>query len=83
MSAEKENEPFDWRKDPNRGGQFFSENRNKNVQLLLQYPGQVVAWYPDGSGIAGADPDGYALYLRLKAAGEDPQWFVFETVEVL
>ena len=42
-----------------------------------------VAWYPDGSGIADADPDGYVLHMRLKAAGEDPQWFVFETVDPL
>jgi hypothetical protein len=81
MSGEADNAPFDWRNDPWKGCQFWGENRDKNVGKLAPYVGQVVAWYPDGSDIWGADVSIEALRQRLMAAGEDPWPFVFEFVE--
>jgi hypothetical protein len=67
-----------WRNDPWHGGHLFLENRNKNCALLLQYDGMHVAWFPDGSGIRDADVDGYELWKRIKASGDDPSWYVYE-----
>ena len=67
-----------WRNDPCLGGHLFLENRNKNCELLLQYDGMHVAWFPDGSGIRDADADGLELWKRIEASGEDPSWYVYE-----
>src|SRR5262249_31771776 len=75
---------YDWRTDPLLGAQHFDENRSKfPVEQLIPYAGQTIAWYPDGSGIAGADPDGHALWKRLREAGEDPSNYVFEDIPPL
>ena len=60
---------------------MFLENRNKNAELLLQYNGMHVAWFPDGSGIRDADPDPEVLRERIKASGDNPSWYCYEYVE--
>jgi hypothetical protein len=83
MADETDNNvPYDWRKDPWHGWQYSAENRNKpeNLAKLAAYAGQVVAWYPDGSDIWGADQDMYALWQRLEAAGENPSLYLLEQV---
>jgi hypothetical protein len=80
-NSEGDSAPFDWRNDLWRGRQFFTENRNKNVEKLANYAGQVVVWYPDGHDIWGAGPDEVVLWKRLEAAGEETWAFVFEWVE--
>jgi hypothetical protein len=67
-----------WQNDPWLGGHLYRENRNKNYELLLQYDGKCVAWFPDGSGIRDADAALSALCRRIEASGEDPQWYVYE-----
>src|SRR5262249_29795692 len=57
-----------------------AENRNKNRELLLKYERMVVAWWPDGSSIRGADADEAALRQRIEADGQDPDWYHFEYV---
>jgi len=83
MSSEADNNvPFDWRKDPWYGGHLRAENQAKYPpEKLAAYMGKVVAWYPDGSDIWGADVSMDALWERLEAAGEDPQVFVFDYLE--
>jgi hypothetical protein len=81
-SKDDTNVPYDWRKDPWHGWQLRVENRNKpeNLAKLAAYAGQVVAWYPDGSDIWGADQSMYVLWQRLQAAGENPSLYLFEQV---
>jgi hypothetical protein len=81
MSEEQEKDFRWWMNDPLKGADHFAENRNKNFRLLEPYNHMVVAWYPDGSGIFGADTDGVALWERIKASGDDPRWYVFEYVD--
>jgi hypothetical protein len=69
-----------WRNHPWLGRHLFMENRNKNCELLLKYDGMHVAWFPDGSGIRDADVNGIALFERIKASGDDPEWYVYEEV---
>jgi hypothetical protein len=78
MSEQKQDEVPWWRNDPWLGAHLFTENRNKNCELLLQYEGKIVAWFPDGSGIRDADEDVVALRQRIEAAGEDPSWYCYE-----
>jgi hypothetical protein len=81
MSGESENVPFDWRKDPWHGGQFFAENRNKfPLEKLDPYINQTVAWFPDGSGIRDAAPDMVTLWNKIKDAGDDPSLYVYESI---
>jgi hypothetical protein len=82
MSAETENTPFDWRKDPCYGGYLRAENMAKfPPEKLAPYIGQVVAWFPDGSGIWGGDPSMGALWDRIKASGDDPSLYFYEYLE--
>jgi hypothetical protein len=63
------------------GRHLAAENRNKfPVAELLKYDGQHVAWFPDGSGIRDADPDGVLLWERIKASGDDPSWYTYEFI---
>lgn len=78
--AEQSDEVPWWRNHPWLGGHLFHENRNKNLELLEQFEKKWVAWYPDGSGIRGAAQDVYALWLRIKETGEDPQWYHYELI---
>jgi hypothetical protein len=79
MSAlQNKDEPYWWLNHPWMDRHLFMENRNRNCHLLLHYDNMLVAWFPDGSGIRDADVDGYELWKRIKASGDDPSWFVYE-----
>ena len=78
MSEPKKDDVPWWRNDPWLGRHLYLQNRDKNIELLLQYEGKHVAWFPDGSGIRDADVDGYVLWKRIEASGDDPQWYVYE-----
>lgn len=67
-----------WRSHPWLGMQFGMANQSHNCDLLIPYDGQHVAWYPDGSGIRDADEDFAVLWDRIKASGDDPQWYTYE-----
>lgn len=69
-----------WQNDPWYGGHLYAENRNKNCELLLQYVGKYVAWFPDGSGIRDADENELVLMERIKASGDKLIWFPIEYV---
>jgi hypothetical protein len=69
-----------WRDHPWLGRHLFVENREKNLGLLEKYREMHVAWYPDGSGIRDADADPIVLWERIKASGDDPNWYSFEHV---
>jgi hypothetical protein len=70
-----------WRNDPWLGHHVDLANRYHNFEMLVPYEGKHVAWLPDGTGIRDADEDSYALWKRIEASGDDPQWYVFEYVE--
>jgi len=72
-----------WRNHPWLGRHLFAENRNKNCELLLPYDNMTVAWFPDGSGIRDADVDEITLRERIKASGDDPDWYLYEYVRDL
>src|SRR5262245_30878234 len=72
-----------WRNHPWLGRHLFAENRNKNCHLLLPYDNMTVAWFPDGSGIRDVDIDETALRERIKASGDDPDWYNYEYVRDL
>jgi len=72
-----------WRSDPWLCAHQWMANRNHNCDLLLGYEGKLVAWYPDGSGIRDADEDPGALEARIKASGDDPEWYRYEYVSTM
>ena len=79
MSEPKQAEVPWWRNDPWFGGHLFYENRNKFPgEELLKYDHMHIAWNPDGSGIRDADEDRVVLWKRIKASGDDPQWYHYE-----
>jgi len=80
MSEQANNGVPWWRNDPWMGRHLFAENREKNRHMLENYREMHVAWYPDGSGIRDADSDLTRLKERLRAAGEDLNWYHFEHV---
>jgi hypothetical protein len=81
MSTEPENVPFDWRKDPCLGRQFFLVNRGKfPLEKLDPYINQTVAWFPDGSGIRAAAPDMDTVWQKIQDAGDDPSLYVYEDI---
>jgi hypothetical protein len=66
------------------GAHLWNENRNRYpAEKLLAYAGQVVAWYPDGSGIREAGPDMEVVRRRIEESGEDPWPYVLEYIEPL
>jgi hypothetical protein len=72
-----------WRNDPWMGRHLAAENRNKfPLEELARYHNQVVAWFPDGSGIRDADEDADALWERIKASGDDPSWYTYEFISL-
>jgi hypothetical protein len=62
---------------------FWMANREHNLDLLLPYDGKTVAWFPDGNGIRDADENPFALQERIKASGEDPNWYHYEYVSTM
>jgi hypothetical protein len=77
-----ESVPFDWRNDPWLGGHLRAANQAKYPpEKLLPYLGQVVAWYPDGHDIWGADPNMYTLMKRIEASGDNPELYVYDYLE--
>jgi hypothetical protein len=80
MSAQPQIDVPWWRNDPWLGKHHYHENRNKNVHLLAKYNNVYVAWFPDGSGIRAVDEDYTAMRERFRAAGEDPEWYIYEFV---
>src|SRR4051794_16104486 len=81
MSEQKQGEVPWWRNEPDLGAHLFAENRERNAELLRQYEGKVVAWFPDGSGVRDADADSIALWDRIIASGDNPNWYFYEYVE--
>jgi hypothetical protein len=82
MSDAQENGVPWWRNHPWLGRHLFWENRNKvPLEVLEKYNHMHVAWFPDGSGIRDADADGYAMWKRIEASGDDPSWYTYEFVE--
>jgi hypothetical protein len=80
MSAQQQEVPW-WRNHPWLGAHRFHENRNRvPPEELRKYNDMHVAWFPDGSGVRDADPDGVALWERIKASGDDPSWYCYEWV---
>jgi len=80
MSAQPQAEVPWWRNHPWLGRHLFAENRTKNLHLLKDYKDMHVAWFPDGSGIRDADADLDVLEQRIRASGEDVNWYNFEYV---
>jgi hypothetical protein len=82
VSEQKTDELPWWRTHPWHGAHLFWENRNKvPLEVLEKYNHMHVAWFPDGSGIRDADADGVAMIDRIRASGDDPQWYTYEYVE--
>jgi hypothetical protein len=80
MSAETKAEIPWWRNHPWLGRHLFRERRDRyTYDELAPYIGQVIAWYPDGSGIADVAPDVETLQQRFAKRGEDCSFYVFES----
>jgi hypothetical protein len=81
MSEQKTDDVPWWRNDPWLGRHLWNENVAKFPrEELAKYNNVHVAWYPDGSGIRDADPDGAALWKRIEASGDDPSWYCYEWI---
>jgi hypothetical protein len=81
MSEQPDNGVPWWRNHPWLGAHLWNDNRSKYpVEELRKYNNMHVAWFPDGSGVRDADPDGVALRERIKASGEDPSWYCYEWI---
>lgn len=72
-----------WSSDPWLCMHQWMANRNHNCEMLLGYEGKLVAWYPDGSGIRDADEDQDTLSERIRASGDDPEWYRYEYVSTM
>jgi hypothetical protein len=61
---------------------MFDENQKKFTWEMLQpYAGQYIVWSWDGSCILAAGPSREGLDEKVRAAGIDPSWVVFDYVE--